>query len=167
MTFQPKPSRPAERHSLNVKIGNTSETLQSISAAITERICEISRHEGPNPLSDPEIRKLAEKEILQPLAACGILESKDEADISLFSSALGAKDLEEIEVCAEPHRLILVGKTGPSSGSHVARTVYRVLPLAEDFDPTSVKLTSKQHGALIEIEIHKQGKKSLNVPRAA
>jgi hypothetical protein len=167
MSVQSQTSRPAERHALNVKIGNTSETLKSISAAITKRFSEISQHEPSQPASDRENWKLAENEILQPLASCGILESKDEAVISIFSSALRAKDLEEIDVCVEPHRLILVGKSGSGPGSSKAPVVYRVLPLADEFDPASVKLTSKQHGSLIEIEIHKHDEKSLVQPRAA
>jgi hypothetical protein len=85
----------------------------------------------------------------------------------LSCSALGAKNLEEIEACVEPHRLILVGKKGPGSGSAKDASVYRVLPLSEEFDPSSVKL--RQNGSLLEIEIRKSGvsKNSTAEKRAA
>jgi hypothetical protein len=56
-------------------------------------------------------------------------------------------------VCVEPHRLVIAGKKRPLSESEEGSTTYRVLPLQEGFDPSSMKL--KQHGPLIEIELHK------------
>ncbi|MGB0037080.1 MAG: Hsp20/alpha crystallin family protein [Candidatus Acidiferrales bacterium] len=110
--------------------------------------------------------RLAENEILQPIC-CGLLESKDEVAVSIFSSELGPKDIEEIEVCVEPHRLILAGKKSTNFGSAQAAPAYRVLPLKDEFDPSSAKLTLKKHGSLLEIKIHKAGKKSLLENRAA
>jgi hypothetical protein len=80
-----------------------------------------------------------------------VLKSNDEIAISLFSSVLGTKDIDEIEACVEPHNLILVGRKWSASREDV-RAV-RVLPLKDEFDPTSVKL--RQNGPYLEIEIHK------------
>lgn len=155
-----------ERHVANVKIGDTSECLEAISAAITKRAYEISQRARLVPGSDRENLRLAENEILQPIC-CGLLESKEGVTVSMFCSAIGPKDIEEVEVCVEPHRLILAGKKRTSSGSAQAASVYRVLPLADEFDPSSVEPVLKQHGSLLEIKIHKVGKKSLIENRAA
>jgi hypothetical protein len=48
-----------------------------------------------------------------------------------------------------------VGKNPSDSEPGKDAGVYRVLPLNEEFDPSSVKL--RQRGSLLEIEIHKSG----------
>jgi HSP20 family molecular chaperone IbpA len=68
---------------------------------------------------------------------------------------MGAKNLREIEAVVEPHRLILVGKKRSDCEPRKNADVYRVLPLKEEFDPSSAKL--RQRGSLLEIEIHKAG----------
>lgn len=68
---------------------------------------------------------------------------------------MGAKNLHGIEAVVEPHRLILVGKKRPGCEPGQDANVYRVLPLTEEFEPSSVKL--RQRGSLLEIELHKIG----------
>jgi hypothetical protein len=84
--------------------------------------------------------------------------SAAQSNIALLTpccSAVGAKDIREIEAVVEPHRLILVGKKRSDSEPGKDANVYRVLPLKEEFDPSSMKL--RQRGLLLEIEIHKSG----------
>lgn len=145
---------PTNDHFVVAKIGNAADWRKSISAAIAKRAYEIYQSQGRRPGRDQENWRLAESEVLQPLC-CGILQSKDEIMVSLFCSAVGAKDIREIEAVVEPHRLILVGKKRSDSEPGKDANVYRVLPLKEEFDPSSVKL--RQRGPLLEIEIHKSG----------
>jgi hypothetical protein len=136
------------------KIGNAADCCKNISAAIAKRAYEIYQSQGRRLGRDQENWRLAESEVLQPLC-CGILKSKDEVNISLFCFALGAKDIQEVEAVVEPHRLILMGKRRSDSEPGKDANVYRVLPLKEEFDPSSVKL--RQRGSLLEIDIHKSG----------
>jgi len=77
--------------------------------------------------------------------------SNDEITVSVFSSVFIAKDIDEIEACVEPHSLILIGKKRSVSREDVGAV--RILPLKDEFDPTSAKL--RQKGPYFEIEIHK------------
>lgn len=145
----------------NVKIGNIADCLRGISSAIAKRAYEIYQMRGHLAGRDREDWQLAEKEILRPLCACGILESKDKAIVSITRSALdGAdKDIEEVEVCAEALRLIL-NVTKKPTDKLPAAVVYRVLPLAHESDPSSLKLRLKQNGRVLEIEIRKASAKA-------
>jgi hypothetical protein len=166
MKDQQKTANHRGRRTANVKIGNTAARLKEISAAIAKRAYEIYERQGRRSGCDRENWLLAEREILQPLC-CGVLESEDRIIISLFCSALGTDEVEEIELCIEPHRLIIAGKKGPSAVLDKDDRVYRVLPLAEEFDLSSVKL--RQHGPQLEIEIRKSkvSKNSTVAERAA
>ena len=167
MSNQSGAASPRERHAVDVKIGNAMEIEKSLSAAIAKRAGEINQVEGSFPACDQENMRLAQYEILEPLCSCGILESKDEATISMFSSALRGKDIDEIEVGVEPHRLILVGRNASTSKSGKDAAIYRELSLVDEFDPSSAKLVSEPHGSLIEIQIHKCGKGEFHEHRAA
>ena len=79
------------------------------------------------------------------------MKSRDEIIISVFDSVFISKDIDEIEVCVEPHYVMLVGKKQSVFGEDVGAV--RVLPLKDEFDPSSVKL--RQEGSYIEIEIRK------------
>lgn len=169
MTNESANRKPGERRAVSVKIADARECAKAISAAIEKRARELGR--PCHPRSEQENWRLAEKEVLQPLC-CGTLNSKDEAAVSIFCSALGVKDVQEIEVSVEPHRVILAGKSGSTTGPGEATTKYRVLSLADEIDPLSAKATLKQHGSVLEIELHKLAKeapvaKSLVANRAA
>jgi hypothetical protein len=83
------------------KIGDAADCRKSISAATAKRAYQIYQSQGRRPGRDQENWRLAENGVLQPLC-CGILQSKDEVMILLFCSAMGAKDIREIEVVVEP-----------------------------------------------------------------
>jgi hypothetical protein len=143
------PSRPP----VVAEIRNAADNRKTISTAISKRAYEIYRSQGCRPGRDQENWCAAEREILQPLA-CGILKSKDNIIVEFTCSALGEENVEKIEICVEPHRLILVvGKRRSDSGEDI--NVYRVAPLKDEVDPNSAKL--RQRGALLEIEIRKPG----------
>lgn len=152
---------------IKVKIGDSQACHQAISAAIAKRAYEIYQRRGCGPGRDREDWQLAEKEVLRTLSCCGILDSKNEIVISMFCSALGFEDIEEIEVCVESHRLILVGKKGSGSTSEEDTTIYRVLPLTEEVDPSSAKVWLKQRDSLLEIEVRKHCEEALGRTRAA
>ncbi len=158
----------SKRQKFNVKIGDTAQCLKGISSAIAKRAYEIYVRRGSIPGHEGEDWQLAEKEVLQPICACGILESKDAARISMTPSAFGENDgdIEEIEICAEPTRLILRGSRG-GQGRLRGTAVYRVLPLAHEFDPSSIRVQLKQHGGFFEIEIRKAHKDAQTRRQAA
>ena len=137
-------------HLVKAKIGNAADCRKAISDAIERRAYEIYQHQGCRPGQDRHHWRLAESEIVQPLP-CGVLESRDEIIISVFDSVFISKDIDEIEVCVEPHYVMLVGKKQSVFGEDVGAV--RVLPLKDESDPSSVKL--RQEGSYIEIEIRK------------
>jgi len=165
MATQTEPLEPVETCAPPVRIGNLSETLNGIRRAVTKRAYEIYQRHAGQPGRDREDWLLAKKDVLQPLGCCGILNSKDEAVISVCSSALRMADLAEVEVCVEGHRLIFVGRKQASDASLAGETKFRVLDLADEFDPSSVRI--RQDGPLFEITIHKLARKSATDRRAA
>jgi hypothetical protein len=142
MKGQPKTLAAPKEHPFTAKIGRSAECSTALSAAIAKRAYEIYQRGGRLPGGGQENWHLAESEILQPLC-CGILESEDEIIVSLFHSAVGGKSIQEIEVIVEPHRLILVGNKQSGSESGKRTSIYRVLPLREEFDPFSAKLRQR------------------------
>ena len=141
--------KPREKHPMNVTIREAADCLTEISTAIAKRAYEI-RPGGC--ARDGENWRLAESEVLQPLS-CGVLKSGDKVEISLFRSALGTNGVDEVEVCVEPHRLIIAGKKRSSSELEQSAVIYRVLSLLDEIDPSSVRL--RQQGPLVEIEMRK------------
>lgn len=166
MTYSIGPERPQEKRPVEVKIVDTVQCLKEVSAALAKRAFEIYESRGGNAGHELEDWQLAEKEILQPLC-CGLLESKDRVTVSAFCSSCGAKDLEKIEVCVEPHRLILVGTRPLRHGSGENMKDYRVLDLKEEIDPSSTEVMMAQHGALLEVRIRKLRKQSPTEIKAA
>jgi Protein of unknown function (DUF2934) len=155
MNSQPEAVTHGKGRFVAAKIGNAEECEKGISAAIAKHAYEIYQRQGSLPGHDQENMRLAEREVLQPLW-CGVTDSKDEIVVSLYSSALDGGGIQEIEACIEPNRLIFVGKKQPEPGKDT--NVYHVLPLSEELDPSSAKLS--QQGSLLEIEIHKAARKS-------
>ena len=156
-------AKPNKRREVRVRIGDPRECVNAVSSAIAREVNKEFRARQCPTLEEDKAWQLAETKALRPLC-CGILESSDGAVISTFCSTLGAKDLEEIEVYVEPHRLILAAKNAEGAGS---ATAYRVLPFAEEVDPLSVKAALKQNGALLEIKLRKAAKEPLVQRRAA
>lgn len=143
------------------RIGDATECRKAISKAVAKRAYEIYERSGRQPGCDRKNWSLAESEILKPLN-CGVLKSKDGVNVSICRSSLGSRD---IEVCVEPHRLIVMAHK--DSHSMIGPATYRVLSLSDEVEPSSVKL--KTHGRLLEIKLSKAGasKKALLAKAAA
>jgi hypothetical protein len=146
MKIQPNTAVCGERHLVKARIGDATNCRKAISEAIAKRAYEMYQEKGSRPGQDRDNWCVAESELVQPLS-CMVLKSNEGIVISVFSSVLGPKDVDEVEACIEPHSLILAGKKGEGIAG------VRVLPLKEEFDPSSVKL--RQNGPYIEIEICK------------
>ena len=138
---------------IGARIGNAADHRKTISAALKKRAFEIYEREGRRPGRDKENWRRAEREILQSLS-CGVLKSKDSVTVEFLSSELAVKGVEGIEICPEPHSLIVVGKRGNSKLGKDT-DVYRVISLRDEYDPSSAKL--RQSGSLLEIEMRKMG----------
>jgi hypothetical protein len=146
MKIQPNVTTRREGHLVKARIGNAAECRKAISEAIAKRAYEIYQEKGCRPGQDRDNWRVAESELVQPLS-CMVLKSNNGLVISVFSSVLGSKDVDEVEACIEPHTLIFVGK----NGEEVAAV--RMLPLEGEFDPSSLKL--RQNGPYVEIEVCK------------
>lgn len=148
MMDKPPTAEPGKARTPSVKIGNSTECSKAISDAVAKRAYEIYERSGRQPGSDRKNWFLAEREIIKPLN-CGLLKSEEGVTVSICRSSLSAKD---IDVCAEPHRLIVMARN--DSNSMIGPTaVYRVLPLADEIEPSSLKL--RAHGRLLEIKLSK------------
>lgn len=138
---------------ITAKIANAADRRKIISAAIKKRAFEIYEREGRRPGCDKENWRRAERELL-PLISCGVLKSTESVMVELLPSAFGVKNIMEIEICPEPHGLIVVGKRGTDSKSGKDTNVYGLITLKAEYDPSSVKL--RQRGSLLEIEMRKK-----------
>jgi len=141
-------------HVVHVEIGNAADYREAISAAVNKRAYEIYQRHGSRPGHDQENWHQAECEIFLPLT-CGILRSEDGVVVELHLGALAALNLEKIVACAEPHRLLLVGKKRLAAHSGEDPYVYRFHTLKNESIQISVKV--RQHGALLEIEMRRAG----------
>lgn len=150
MTDKPLVTESDEAQATDVRIGDAMECRKAISDAVAKRAYEIYERSGRQAGCDRKNWSLAESEILKPLS-CGVLKSKDSVNVSICRSSLNAKN---IEVCVEPHRLIVMGHADSDSMIGAAAT-YRVLSLADEIEPSSVKL--RAHGSLLEIKLSKAG----------
>ncbi|MGB7022466.1 MAG: Hsp20/alpha crystallin family protein [Candidatus Acidiferrales bacterium] len=150
MTNKPLITEFGEVGATNVRIGDATECRKAISDAVAKRAYEIYERSGRQPGCDRKNWSLAENEILKPLS-CGVLKSQNGVNVSMCSSSLSAKD---IEVCVEPHRLIVLAHkdSNPTTGD---AAIYRVLPLADEIEPSSVRL--RAHGGVLEIKLGKTG----------
>lgn len=135
------------------KIANAADRRKIISAAIKKRAFEIYEREGRRTGRDKENWRRAEREVL-PLLSCGVLKSADSIIVELVPSAFGVEGIVEIEICPEPHGLIVVGKRGTGSKLGKDTNVYGSITLKAEYDPSSVKV--RQRGSLLEIEMRKK-----------
>lgn len=162
MTDKPLTAESGEGPTTNVRIRDATECRKSISDAVAKRAYEIYERAGRQPGCDRKNWSLAESEILKPLS-CGVLKSEDGVNVSICRSSLSERD---IEVCVEPHRLIVMGYADSNSTMGPTAT-YQVLPLADEIEPSTVKL--RAHGGLLEIKLSKAytNKKALLAKAAA
>ncbi|HLJ40647.1 MAG TPA: DUF2934 domain-containing protein [Candidatus Acidoferrales bacterium] len=150
MTNKPLAAESRKARAANVRIGDATECRKAISDAVAKRAYEIYERSGRQAGCDCKNWSLAESEILKPLS-CGVLKLEDGVNVSICRSSLSAGD---IEVCVEPHRLIVIPHKDSDSIIEPAAT-YRVLSLADEVEPSSVKL--RAHGRLLEIKLSKAG----------
>ncbi len=150
MKIQPNATIRDEGHLVKARIGNAVNCRRAISDALAKRAYEIYQNQGCRPGQDRHNWRVAESELVQALL-CGVLKSRNEIIISVFSSVFISKDIDEIEACVEPHYLMLVGKKSSGSGEDIR--ALRVLPLKDEVDQSSVKL--RQNRSYVEIEMCK------------
>lgn len=158
MTNQTQSCEVGEKCVPKVSIGDLSKTLVATSKAVANRAYQISQRRGRWPGPDREDLLLAEKDVLRPLSCYGSVDSIDKAVFSVFFGAMGTKDLVQIEVCAEPDRLIFVGTKRAFSKSAAGEKIYRVVSLEGEFDPSSMCL--RQEGPIVHITMHRLAQKS-------
>jgi hypothetical protein len=152
--------------SLHVKIGNREECWKTLAALIQKRACAIYQRRAETADEGAELWKLAESQIERPLC-CGILKLTGGWLVSLNAGELGTTD---VEVCAEPHRLVLLGRNPTIAGTGITDPVVRVLSLPDEIDPASMKL--RQVGPILDIELRSavtatQGHAAVAAGRAA
>jgi hypothetical protein len=132
---------------VEVTIGKAEDCWKSLAALIAKRADAIYRRRASAGEEGPEIWKLAEAQIEKPLC-CGMLRLDHGWLISLNSANLGSG---QIEICAEPHRLIVLGRKQARASTGVNEVAVRVLKLPNEVSPEPVKI--RQHGPIIDVEL--------------
>lgn len=130
-----------------IKIGKKEECWKTLSTLIAKRASAIHERRAGTAEEGIELWKLAESQVEKPLC-CGILKLTGGWLISFNSVEMGAS---ELEICAEPRRLILLGRNPKIGGVGSQEPVVRVLRLPEEVDPASVKVI--QEGPILDIEL--------------
>lgn len=132
---------------VRVKIGKKEECWKTLATLIAKRACAIHERRAGTAEEGMELWKLAESQIERPLC-CGILKLTGGWLISFNSAEMGAS---EIEICAEPRRLILLGRNPKIGGIGSQEPTVRILGLPEKVDPATVRVM--QEGPILDIEL--------------
>jgi hypothetical protein len=145
---------------VHIKIGTAEECWKTLAALIAKRASAIYNRRAEAHEEGMEIWQLAQAQIERPLC-CGILKLTGGWLISFNSAELGTS---EIEVCVEPHRLVLLGRNSVG-GSGAKDPVVRVVKLTSEVDPSRVTFT--REGPIIDIELHNAVSPALAAGKAA
>ncbi|HVB86583.1 MAG TPA: hypothetical protein VNK23_07965 [Candidatus Dormibacteraeota bacterium] len=132
---------------LHVEIGGREECWKTLAALIQKRASAIFQRRAESAEEGTELWKLAESQIERPLC-CGMLKLTGGWLVSFNSAELGTTD---VQVCAEPLRLVFFGRNASIGGTGITDPVVRVLRLPEAIDPSSLKV--RQEGPILDIEL--------------
>ncbi len=130
---------------------NPGEQEKRLREAVTRRAFQLFESHGSSPGHAGEDWKLAELDVVRPLA-CGLLTRDDKISVSTDISAFGEGS---VEVCVEPRRLTLCGKPPAQDAGDGAcplpESVYRVLALPVEVDP--VQVHARFNGSMLQIDL--------------
>lgn len=135
-------------HTISVKIMSPAECCKIVAALIAKHASEINRRRAGILADGTDAWQLAQSEIEDPLS-CGILKKDDGCLVTLDSSSIGTS---EIEVCAEPRRLILLGWHKATDRQDKRDPAVRVLTLPDEVKPSSMSI--RQQGPILDTELH-------------
>lgn len=135
---------PAE--SLHIRIGSQQDCWKTLAALIDKRAAAIYARRAETHEDGTDPWQLAQTQIERPLS-CGILKLTGGWLISFNSAELGTS---EIELCVEPHRLVLVGRNFVG-GSGAIEPVVRVVKVPNEVDTSRVTFT--REGPIIDVEL--------------
>jgi hypothetical protein len=163
MRCDPPAKRAREEHHIKVKVAKRAECWEILAALVARRAPEINRWRAGMPDDGAGAWQLAQSQTQQPLS-CGILKQDHGRLITLDSSHLRTS---EIEFCAEPRRLILLGRYKATDKADKRDPVVRVLMLPDEVEPSSLRIM--QQGPIVHIELRKAvaGKQDLAPMKAA
>jgi hypothetical protein len=117
-----------------------------LASLIAKRACTIYERRAKIREETTGIWQLAESQIETPLC-CGMLKLNRGWQISFDAAELGTT---EIDVCVEPHRLILLGRKS-IGGTGATDSIVRVLKLPNEVDPETANM--RREGPIIDIEL--------------
>jgi hypothetical protein len=132
---------------VQVKILEPGDCWKTLATLIAKRAEAIFQRRAETREEGAEAWQLAQAQVERPLCS-GVLRLQNGWLISFNSAQIGTG---EIDVCVEPKRLVLLGRT-PSIGAAPCKDcVVRVLKLPSDVDPTKVCI--RREGPIIDLEL--------------
>jgi len=133
-----------------IRIMSMPEGWEALAEVVAHRAEEINRRSGDAWDKNVDPWELAENQVEKPLM-CGLVDREGGVRrVTLNSLSVGTK---EIDISAEPHRLILLGWNKASSEKDRGEPAVRVLTLADEVEPSSLKV--KRAGHILDIELDK------------
>ncbi len=145
---------------VKVRIGSAEDCWKTLAALIAKRVSSIYNRRTEIQEEGTEAWQLAQAQIERPLP-CGMLKLTGGWLISFNSAELGTS---EIELCVEPRRLVLLGRSFVG-GSGAKDTIVRVVKLPGEVDPSRVTFT--REGPIIDIELYNAVDSPVTAKRAA
>lgn len=133
--------------SVQIRIGTEPDCWKALAALVAKRASAIYKRRAETHEEGSEMWQLAQTQIEQPLC-CGMLKLSGGWLISFNAAELGTS---EIEICVEPHRLVLLGRNSVG-GAGEKDAVVRVVKLPDAVDPSRV--TTTREGPIIDVELY-------------
>jgi hypothetical protein len=142
----PRAAAPAGA-SVLIKIEKPENCWKLLADLIAKRAAAIRQRRAETREDGTEIWRLAEAQVERPLC-CGMLKLTEGWLVSFDSAEMGTA---EIDVCVEPHRLVLLGRSPSIGGVGCKDCVVRVLKLPNEVNPANV--TVRHEGPIVDIEL--------------
>ena len=148
MDTKSKGATPCDEDKLKIRVMTMPEGWEALSAVVANRAAEIAQRSGGSPDQNLDTWGLAESQVEKPLMCGFISKEGGGCRVTLNSSSVGRN---EIDISAEPHRLILLGWNKARGEKERGEPAVRVLSLRDEVDPSSLKI--RQAGHMLDIEL--------------
>ena len=132
---------------VQVKIRDPRDCWRTLAALIAKRANEIHLRRAETGEDGLDAWQLAQLQIEKPLC-CGVLRLTGGWLVSFNSGELASGN---IEICAEPHRLIVIGTNPPTGGAGTKFPIVRILKLPSEIDSRSVSVRCQ--GPIVDVEM--------------